>query len=311
MMMVWIALCAILVIGVSVLLAAFVCFLLVFHSPRKECKEEYPIPEGAIYEEYRAQMTEWIKQMRNREHRCVQTPSFDGLTLRGKYFEFEKGAPIDLLFHGYRGWAERDLCGGVERCFMLGHNVLVVDHRASGESEGHIITFGINESRDCEAWVDFILREIDPEAKIYLGGVSMGAATVMIAAGRELPEQVKAAVADCGYTSAREIIQKVIRELKLPPKLLYPFVKLGARIFGHFDLEEATPIDAMKQAKIPVIFFHGDTDAFVPFAMSKQNFEACVTQKKLVTVKGAGHGLAYPKDPKQYVKELRDFFDRL
>ena len=309
MTLIWILLGLIVFAGTVVLSAAFVCFLLVFYSPRKKCKEEYPIPEGEIYEEYREQMTEWIKQMRQREHRCVEITSFDGLKLRGKYFEYEKGAPIDLLLHGYRGWAERDLSGGIERCFSLGHNVLVVDHRASGESEGRVITFGIHESRDCADWVDFILREIDSDAKIYLGGVSMGAATVMIAVGRELPKQVVAAVADCGYTSAEEIIKKVMKEIKLSPKLMYPFVKLGARLFGRFDLEESTPIDGVRHAKIPVIFFHGETDAFVPFEMSVRNFEACTSQKKLVTVEGAGHGLAYPKNPQRYVDELRVFFD--
>ncbi|MBO5938436.1 MAG: alpha/beta hydrolase [Clostridia bacterium] len=290
------------------LITSYVCFRLVFYARKKEIKEEYPIPDGEIYEEYRAQMTEWIKEMRAREHRVVEITSFDGLTLRGKYFEYEKGAPIELLLHGYRGWAERDLCGGIERCRMLGHNVLVVDHRASGESDGHVITFGINESRDCEAWIDFILREIDPDAQIYLGGVSMGAATVMITVGRKLPKQVVGAVADCGYTSAREIIQKVIREMKLPPKILYPFVRLGARLFGHFDPDQTSPIEAMKNATVPVLFFHGDTDDFVPFEMSKENYDACVTKKHLVTVKGAGHGLAYPKDPHTYVREIKTFF---
>ena len=301
----------ILLIVVVALLTSLICFLRVFYAPRKKCTEEYPIPEGEIYEEYREQMTEWIREMRKREHRSVEITSFDGLTLRGKYYEQNKGAPIDILFHGYRGWAERDLCGGINRCFSIGHNALVVDHRASGESEGRVITFGIKESRDCEEWVRFVLREIGPNAEIYLGGVSMGAATVMIAAGRELPKQVRAAVADCGYTSAKEIIEKVIQEMKLPPKLLYPFVKLGAKLFGHVDLEECSPIEGMRNAKIPVIFFHGDTDDFVPFEMSVQNFEACITKKRFVTVEGAGHGLAYPKDPARYCTELNDFFENI
>ena len=311
MIVFWVLLSIALFAVFAALLTSFVCFLRVFYSPRKKCREEYPIPKGEIYEEYREQMTEWIKEMRKREHRCVEITSFDGLTLRGKYYEQKKGAPIDILFHGYRGWAERDLCGGINRCFSIGHNALVVDHRACGESDGHVITFGINESRDCEDWVKFVLREIDPNAEIYLGGVSMGAATVMIAAGRKLPKQVRAAVADCGYTSAKEIIEKVIQEMKLPPKLLYPFVKLGAKLFGRFDLEECSPIEGMRNAKIPVIFFHGDTDDFVPYEMSRQNYEACQTKKRLVTVEGAGHGLAYPKDTALYCSELQSFFESI
>lgn len=310
MISVWIVLSVVLAFLLVSLVTAFVCFWMVFYSPKRKDTEEYPIPKGEIYEEYREQMTEWIKEMRNSEYQKVEIKSFDGLTLRGKYFEYEKGAPVELLLHGYRGWAERDLCGGIERCRMLGHNVLVVDHRASGESEGHVITFGIHESRDCEAWIEFILQEIDPEAKIYLGGVSMGAATVMITAGKELPKQVVGAVADCGYTSTREIVCKVMRDMKLPPKLLYPFVRLGAKIFGHFDPDEASPMESMKKATIPVLFFHGDTDDFVPFSMSRENYEACVTRKHLVSVSGAGHGLAYPQNPREYVREIQEFFGK-
>ena len=154
----------------------------------------------------------------------------------------------------------------------------------------------------------FVLDTIDPEAQIYLGGVSMGAATVMITVGKELPRQVVGAVADCGYTSTRDIVSKVMRDMKLPPKLFYPFVRVGARIFGHFDPDEISPIESMKQATVPVIFFHGDTDAFVPLEMSRENYEACVTKKHLVTVHGAGHGLAYPKNPHAYVGEIKRFF---
>ena len=305
----WIVLAAVLVALLLGVVISFVCYRLVFYAKRSKVTEEYPIPEGEIYEEYREQMTEWIKEMRALPHTNVETRSFDGLRLRGKYFEFQKGAPVELLLHGYRGWAERDLCGGIERCRLLGHNVLVVDHRACGESEGRVITFGIHESRDCEAWIDFILQKIDPEATVYLGGVSMGAATVMITVGKDLPRQVVGAVADCGYTSTKEIVQKVMRDLKLPPKLLYPFVRFGAKLFGHFDPDEASPIESVKKAKIPVLFFHGDTDDFVPFSMSVTNYEACAARKHLVRVEGAGHGLAYPKNPHAYVREIQAFFE--
>ena len=93
----------------------------------------------------------------------------------------------------------------------------------------------------------------------------------------------------------------------MPPALVYPFIKLGARIFGHFNLEEASPLQAMATCKIPVILFHGDEDAFVPFAMSEEILNACNTQKRLVAVKGAGHGLAFPKDEAAYIAALKAF----
>ena len=136
----------------------------------------------------------------------------------------------------------------------------------------------------------------------------MGASTVLMAAGRKLPKTVIGVLADCGYSSQKEIIKKVIRQLKLPADMLYPFVKLGARIFGKFNLEEITPLEAVKRATVPIIFFHGENDDFVPCQMSRELYEACTSRKKLVTVPEAGHGLSYPVQPQAYLSALREFF---
>ncbi len=296
------------------LVTMLVCFFRIFHAPRKETSstEEYPIPKGKIYEAHREQMTRWIRDARAYPHRDVSITSYDGLVLRGKYFEHQKGAPIELLLHGYRGWAERDLSGGVFRCFGVGHNVLIVDHRGCGESEGHVTTFGAKESLDCLVWIDFILREIDPDARIILSGVSMGAATVMTVAGMDLPPNVVGVLADCGYTSTRAIISKVMRDLKLPPKLLYPFARLSAILFGGFDPDASSPIASMAKCRLPIIFFHGDKDDFVPYEMSVENYNACISEcKELVTIKGAGHGVAFPVDQKGYIQAARKFFEYL
>ena len=234
--------------------------------------------------------------------------SFDGLLLHGKYYEYAPGAPIELMFHGYRGNAERDLCGGVQRCFALKRSAFLVDQRASGRSEGNVITFGIKEHKDCLKWVDFLVEHFGPDVKIILTGISMGASTVLMAAGNPLPPQVKGVLADCGFTSAKAIMQDVIRQMKLPPKLLYPFVRLAARLFGKFDLEADSALEAVKRATVPIIFLHGDNDDFVPCSMSRENFDACASRKQLVLISGAGHGLAYPMDKQSYLKALDDFF---
>ncbi len=290
-----------------VLATSLVCFLKIFYSPRKKWPE-YPVPMGEIYEPHHEQMIKWIKEARSLPHTEVSIRSFDGLKLCGTYYEFQKGAPIDILFHGYHGSAEQDLSGGVYRCQRLGHNVLIVDHRAAGKSEGRVITFGVNESRDAVAWVHYVIENIDPNAKILLGGISMGAATVMMASAMDLPKNVVGTVADCGYTSARDIIKKVIREMHLPADLLYPFVRLGARLYGRFDPDANSPITSMPSCRVPVIFFHGDTDAFVPQSMSEENFAACAAPKHLVITPGAGHGLCFPVDVDTYVKEISEFF---
>ena len=290
------------VIIAAILLTAYVCYRMAFYAPDRKpaAPDTYPIPDGDIYEPHREKMTNWIKQTRALPHETVSIRSFDGLTLRGNYYEYAPGAPIELMMPGYRGDAERDLCGGVQRCFTLKRNVLVVDQRACGKSDGNVITFGIREHRDCLSWVDYLITRFGCDVQIILTGISMGAATVMIAGGTELPPQVAGIIADCGYTSAKDIIQKVIRDMHLPPKLAYPFVKLGARLYGRFDLEEVSPIEAMKKCRVPVFFIHGEADDFVPCEMTVRNAKACAAPHKLFTVPGAGHGLAYMLDPDGY-----------
>ena len=293
-----------------VLLISYVCFRMAFFVKEKAIlgPNDFPIPEGRVYEPHRPQMTAWMKEVRALPCQEYTIASFDGLTLYGKYFEHAPGAPIELMFHGYRGNAERDLCGGVQRAFALGHSALIVDQRASSHSGGNIISFGVNEHKDCLAWLDFAIKTFGPDAEIILTGISMGATTVLLAASNPMPKQVIGVLADCGYTSAKEIIQEVIRYMKLPPKLSYPFVRFGARIFGHFDLEAANATKALQNCKVPVIFFHGDADTFVPCYMSQKNFDACTSRKKLVIIPGAGHGLCYLVDPDGYLKAAGEFF---
>ena len=313
MTVVWIILGIVAGAAVLTLTGAYICFRMAFYSSPKRAevhKQEYPLPPGRAYEPFHPKIIEWVKQARTLPQREVSITSFDGLILRGRYYEFSPDAPIELLIHGYRGWGERDLSGGVDRCRRLVHNALVVDHRGSNTSDGKVITFGILESRDCERWVDYIIKEINPDAKIIITGISMGASTVMIMASRPLPKNVVGALADCGFTSAEDIIKKVLRDMKLPPKPIYPFVRLGARLYGGFDLEETSSIASMRECRLPIIFFHGDADDYVPYEMSVKNYEACISeQKRLVNISGAGHGLCFPMDEETYLKEMQAFFE--
>ena len=297
-------------IVLAVLLIAYICYRMAFFVPRRKNapSEGLDIPAGEPYEVFRESMERWAQETRATPHEEVSITSFDGLRLYGKFYEYAPNAPIELMFHGYRGSAERDLCGGVQRCFKLGRSALIVDQRCSGKSDGHVITFGIREHRDCLSWIDFMLRRFGPNVKIILTGISMGAATVLMAGGHPLPENVIGILADCGYSSPRDIIKAVIRQIGLPAELSYRFVKLGAKLYGHFDLEETSPVEMVARCTVPVIFFHGESDDYVPCEMSRINHEACASKKQLVTIPGAGHGLSYPVDPDNYLAALQAFF---
>ena len=296
-------------LGLLALLIVWLCYRTAFYAPNDKhpLTEEECIPPGDIYLPYRDLMLGWVREVRKFPYESVSIHSFDGLTLTGKYYEYAPGAPMELMFHGYRGSAERDLCGGVQRCFALGRNVLLVDQRTSGQSDGHVITFGIHEHKDCLAWTKFCVEKFGPDVTIILTGISMGAATVLMAAGHPLPPQVAGVLADCGYTSPRAIIEKTIREMHLPVKAAYPFVKLAASLFGRFNLEAYSPLEAMETCTVPILFAHGEDDDFVPCEMSRINHAACKSPKGLITVPGAGHGLCYLVDQQAYIRAVREF----
>ena len=176
------------------------------------------------------------------------------------------------------------------------------------KNKNAVITFGIKERFDCKNWVEYAIKEFGEDTKIIITGISMGAATVLMAASMDLPHNVIGVLADCGYDSPKNIIQKVIKEMKLPPKLTYPFVKLSAKLLGKFNIEEYSPVESVKNTNIPIIFIHGDKDSFVPHEMSIKMYNECVSEKKLVLIKDADHGVAYLKDPNTYLKELYSFF---
>ena len=298
---------------VLVLGTSLVCFFMTFYAktPKPLDEGELDMIPGHAYDKYRPQMREWItgsREIKSTHHEII---SHDGKRLAARYFEYDKTGPIEIMFHGYKGSAERDMSGGIFRARELGHSAFLVNHRASRGSEGHVITFGIKEREDLRRWVEYVCQTCGGDRQIILTGISMGVATVMLASSMELPDNVKCILADCGYTSAPDIIKRVIKEnMHLSSSFFYPFVRLGAIIFGGFDPNETSPERELKRARLPVIFIHGDADTFVPAYMSERNFAACASEKKLVIIKGAEHGVAYPADMETYVSELREFFSR-
>lgn len=298
-------------LALAVFITSYVCFRMCFYISNKEKQKNalQELPYGKEFVPYHDIITTWQQEVKTFPCEEFVISSFDGLTLKGKYYESIPGAPIELMLHGYRGNAHRDMSGGVQRSFACGHNAFLIEHRGSGGSDGNIISFGINERKDCLSWIQFIIGHFGPEVRIILTGISMGAATAVMTAGEELPSNVIGVLADCGYTSPKEIICKVIeKDMKLPAKLAYPFVRLAARVFGGFNLEETDSLRALEKCQVPVFFVHGEADGFVPCDMSRRMYAACPGRKALYTVPGAGHGLAFPVAGEKYIEEVKTFF---
>ena len=253
------------------------------------------------------QVRELMEQLKEITAEDVFINSFDGLKLHGRYYHVKDGAPLDIQFHGYNGNAMRDFCGGNKISRESGHNSLLIDQRAHGMSQGKTISFGINERKDCLSWVRYAVERFGEDTEIVLSGVSMGAATVLMASDLGLPKNVKAIVADCGYSSPKAIINKVMRDSGLPDKLMYPFVWLGAMVFGKFNLTESSAVSAVPESDVPILIIHGGADDFVPCYMAEEIYKACRSEKKLLIVPGAGHGMSYLVDKDLYEKTVKDF----
>lgn len=240
----------------------------------------------------------------------VTIHSEDGLTLYGRFYHVKDHGPVEIMCHGYKGNAIRDFCGNYKIAKESGRNVLLIDERCHRKSEGHTITFGIKERRDVLCWVRYVNERFANPA-IILSGVSMGAATVLMASGLNLPENVKAVIADCPFDSPSNIIKKVgATDMGLPVKLVYPLIKMGGILYGKFNLEADSPVEAVKKSKVPILLIHGDDDRFVPYDMSVKIHQAAPDKIYFHTIHGAGHAINYVTAPEEYTKVVKEFTEK-
>lgn len=297
------------VVAAVLLGGAYYAYRVAFFSS-KNGRDKIPTVDGPQYDAHREEIARIFSQLYERPCEYVTVTSHDGLRLSGRYYHVKDGAPLAICFHGYRSSPLTDFCGGSELCFQMEQNVLLVDQRAHGKSQGRTITFGIKERQDLLSWVDFALERFGPDIRILLYGISMGGATVLMASELELPENVKAIVADCPYASAMDIILHVGKQMPIPNWLIKPFVILGARIFGGFDIRETDAVQAVKNANIPILIIHGEADGFVPCEMSNiaAHNPEMVTR---CTIPGADHGISYLVDKDRYCQVVRRFMDRV
>lgn len=288
---------------------AYYAYRIAFYSPTKD-RKKIPPARGPQYDPHREKIDRMFHVLFDRpcEYVTIRTP--DGLTLSGRYYHIQDGAPLDIGFHGYRSCALTDFCGGSELSFQLGHNLLLVDQRSHGRSEGRTITFGIRERQDLLCWVNYAVDRFGPDVKIVLYGVSMGGATVLMASELDLPINVKAIIADCPYSSPKDIILAVAKKIHYPAKLVWPFVVLGAKVYGGFDVNEITAEQAVAHAKVPILIIHGEADGFVPHEMSdlvKQNPDLITRH----TFPGADHGISYLVDTPRYQEIVTEFLEKV
>ena len=302
-------LCILLLAAALVLLISYICVRMVF-AVHSTGRDEPKMPQGQQYLVIMDKIRALVDGAAALPYDDVYTQSFDGLRLHGKFYAVDENAPTHILFHGYRSSALLDFGGGLIDVVNRGHNALLVNQRAHAASEGKYLSFGINERLDCLTWIDYVNSRMGLDKRVIIEGVSMGAATVLMAAGMELPENVIGVLADAGYSSPEKIIRHVMRQRHYP-QLLFPFIRLGGLIFCKFDISSQSPVESLKNCRVPVFFIHGDDDRFVPYEMGRENYEACPSKKFFFTGKNAGHAISYIIDNEGYRKAHSEFMNEI
>lgn len=216
-----------------------------------------------------------------------------------------------LAVHGYTV-DHRDIAPAIVPFVEQGWNVLAIDQRGRGNSEGSYLTMGWQEKDDVILWAKEIVAK-DPQAQIILYGESMGAATVMMAAGEvdQLPKEVKAVVEDCGYTSAYDMFEAQLQErFSLPEFPFLPAAAIIGKLRLGFNFYDASAIKQLEKATLPILFLHGGADDYVPTEMVYELYDAYQGEKDLLVIDGAGHGQSADVDPERYYAKTLEFMNQ-
>lgn len=245
----------------------------------------------------------------------VYIKSFDGLRLHGRYFKAENGESnrCAILCHGYKSSGQNDFACIFEFYRSFGLNILLIDNRSHGESEGKYICFGMKERYDIKDWCRF-LCEKNPDCKIVISGISMGATIALLAAALpDMPKNLAGITADCGFTSPRdEFIHVLKTSMKIPVFPALNIVEFVIKRKAGFSFSDASTVDAVKKIQVPIIFIHGEADNFVPHKFTVQNYQACASKDKtIISVPKAEHGMSFLVDEEKCRHALADFFGKI
>lgn len=297
-----------LILLLLLLAASYGVYRYVLYAPVGKQNEPHHLPRGEQYDPWMDEMHRLVDELLALPHERVYITSKDGLKLAGDYYAGEAGHPVHICCHGYRGMGVRDFCGGAQTLLGRGDGVLLIHQRAQGESEGHTMTFGIREREDVLLWANYCADRF-PGAPLFLHGISMGAATVLMASALPLPKAVKGILADCPYDVPKDIILLTAGKTGTPAKLMWPFLQVGACLFGGFRFGDTCCHEAVRHATVPIEIIHGEDDRFVPASMSEP---MAASNPRLVTrhtFPGAGHGMSYLNDTPRYQALTKAFID--
>ena len=263
----------------------------------------------AVNADFLKTIDESAEKLAQKEHTVVEITAADGVKLVGHWFPHPHPQRIVIGMHGWRSSWCRDFGMIADFWTANGCSVLLAEQRGQGNSGGEYMGFGQTDCHDCLEWIQWASRQYDEELPVYLGGVSMGATTVLMAAGLDLPECVHGIVADCGFTTPYAIWKHVAnKNLHLSFGLRGPVADRLYRSRLQIGSEDYSTVEALRRTKVPVLLVHGEDDHFVPVEMTYENYEACASPKRMLIIPGADHGMSYYLAKDAYEEAVRNFW---
>ena len=278
-------------------------YLYSFYSPKKGQSDHYNL-NSPIYRGMEEQVKPLIDNIIAIPYEDAYITSFDKLKLHARVYLKENSKKVAVLCHGYRGTPYRDFSGGAVEVLKLGYNVILIDERAHGLSEGHSITFGVRETRDAIDWVKYARNRFGEDIDLALIGISMGGAVVLMAADKVGKAKI---IADCPFSAPKVILQQTVKELGLPVPIFYPLVNLSSIIFTHTNLNKLSAYDSIKNTTNKVLIIHGGSDSVVPNWISNDLYQEYPDKIQYELFEGADHGMSYLVDKPRYQHIIREF----
>lgn len=251
---------------------------------------------------------EWLAEQSLEE---IYISSVDALKLHGILVKCKESKKVVICFHGYTSRGTSDFTALSKFYIEQGFNVIMVDQRAHGDSEGKYIGFGVLDRKDAEKWIEYVIDRFGSDVDIFLHGISMGGATVLMTSGLELPHNVRAIIADCAFTSAYDVFSHILkRDYHIPKFPIMNITEHMTKKNAGYGYNDVSTLKEVEKTKIPILFIHGEKDDFVPVWMSKKNYEVCNSEKEILIVKNADHAESYFVNTLEYEKALKKYINK-
>lgn len=306
--LVGILLFAVLLVACSVFVSEYL-FKIIIYRQKKSSSQKDIDAVASWYRHYpiAKEGRRWLEGM---PYINVYIKSFDGLRLYGALLE-NYSDKIVICVHGFTGSGKKDFASLAQAYYKNGYNVLLVDNRAHGQSEGKYVGFGVLDRFDLRNWVKYVINRFGSNVQVFLHGISMGAATVLMASSI-MPKNVRGIIADCGFTSVYEIFEYVLkRDYHLPKFPIIYLTNIMSKIRAGYGYKDVNTTAEIARSDIPILFIHGENDEFVPLWMTMKNYSHCKAYKELFIVRESEHAESHYIDKKGYERRILTFIEKI